>query len=50
MVIISKSILDRFGTTHPSAVGTLDEWFHTVKKADWRNLAEVKNTLTLLTT
>ncbi len=44
MVIISKTQLNQFGKTHAVAVDALNEWYGIVKKADWSNLAELKQT------
>lgn len=44
MVIISKTALNLFGGNHPDVVTALNDWYATVKKADWRNLADVKQT------
>ncbi len=44
MVVISKTILNHFGLSHSDATDALNEWYETVKVADWNNLAEMKQT------
>lgn len=44
MVVISKTILNHFGLSHSDAIDALNEWYETVKAADWNNLAEIKHT------
>ncbi len=44
MVIISKTILTRFGRHHPDAARALNEWYGKVKAANWSSFAEVKLT------
>jgi mRNA interferase HigB len=42
MVIIKKSVFNRFGEQHPDAIPALNEWYAKVKVANWRNHADVK--------
>ena len=44
MVIISKTALNLFGEQHPDVATALNDWYETVKNADWRNLADIKQT------
>lgn len=44
MVIISKTQLNEYGKAHADAADALDDWYKTVKQADWGNLAELKQT------
>lgn len=44
MVIISKTVLNRFSEDHPNATSALNDWYDIVKAADWRNLAAIKQT------
>jgi mRNA interferase HigB len=44
MIIVSKTILNRFGTNHASAAEALDQWYDIVRKADWATPADVKAT------
>ncbi len=44
MVVISKTVLNKFSEDHPNAVTALSDWYDTVKAADWRNLAGIKQT------
>ncbi|GAB4047193.1 type II toxin-antitoxin system HigB family toxin [Spirosoma litoris] len=44
MIIISKTALNQFGDKHPDAASALNDWYETVKGADWRNLADIKQT------
>ncbi|MDO8365203.1 MAG: type II toxin-antitoxin system HigB family toxin [Saprospiraceae bacterium] len=42
MVVISKSILRDFGTVHPQAIETLNDWYYLVKEADWSAPGDVR--------
>ncbi len=44
MVVISKTALNSSGKDHPGVVTALNDWYAIVKKADGRNLADVKQT------
>ena len=44
MVIISKTILNDFGTTHADAAEALDEWYKIVKNAHWNSFKDIKQT------
>jgi mRNA interferase HigB len=44
MVIISKTILADFGGEHADSVDALNKWYEICKKANWKNLAELKKT------
>lgn len=44
MVIISKSILQEFGLSNPDAIDALNKWYEESKKANWKNLVEIKKT------
>ena len=43
MVVISKSILNKFGEDHPESKEALLSWYNKVKNGDWRNYHELKN-------
>lgn len=44
MVVITKGILTRFGIEHPDVAAVLNNWYDIVCAADWRNLADVRQT------
>lgn len=44
MVVISKTQLSQFGQQHADVANSLDEWYKTVKQADWGNFAELRQT------
>lgn len=44
MVIISKSTILAFSRIHADARNPLDDWYETVKQAEWRNFNEMKTT------
>lgn len=44
MRIISRRSLREFWQAHPEAEASLSAWYLLVKKAAWKNLAEVKRT------
>lgn len=43
MVILSKTILARFGRRHPDASAALNAWYRKAKAADWSSFADVKD-------
>ncbi|HKC01283.1 MAG TPA: type II toxin-antitoxin system HigB family toxin [Terriglobales bacterium] len=44
MHVISRRKLQEAATRHGELEGPLDAWFRIAKKAQWRNLAEVRKT------
>ena len=44
MHVISRKKLKEAATRHSDLEGPLDAWFRIAKKAQWRNLAEVRKT------
>ena len=36
-------IIYKFARKHPRAIAPLNEWFIKAKKADWKNVSELKN-------
>lgn len=42
MVIISKSIINDFGSKHSIAAEPLNRWYFQTKLAEWKNLADIK--------
>ena len=44
MIIISKSILTRFGKKHADAVEPLNEWWRKTTEADWATLRDIRRT------
>ncbi len=44
MVIISRSILNKFGVEHPESKDSLLTWFNSTKNEDWSNYHELKST------
>ena len=44
MHVISKRKLDSFARQHADAAKALDSWFRVAAAAQWRNLAEVRQT------
>ena len=42
MVIVSKSILVVFGAKHSDSVEALNKWYAESKRANWRNLNDMK--------
>lgn len=44
MVIISKSILNKFGNDRPESKEAFFNWYQITKNADWNNYHELKNT------
>jgi mRNA interferase HigB len=44
MVVISKGVLNKYFYKNPWAAGCMLEWYDKVKKADWANFSELKQT------
>ena len=44
MIIISKTVLVDFGAEHADSVDALNKWYSTCRKANWKNLSELKKT------
>ena len=44
MVIISKTIVAEFGNKNADSVEALNKWYEVSKKAEWKNLSELKKT------
>lgn len=44
MVIISKAVLRVNSQRHPEVEDALIRWYEDTKKADWKNLADIKRT------
>lgn len=44
MVVISKTVLNHFGLLHSDVAEALNEWYETVKVANWSSFAEMKQT------
>jgi mRNA interferase HigB len=44
MRVISRPILRNFGKEHPETETALDGWYRVVKRAEWANFAEVRQT------
>lgn len=42
MVIVTKTKLNEFGKKHPTAVEPLNYWHDIVRKADWKNFADIQ--------
>lgn len=42
MVIISKTVLNEYGDEHSDITEALNKWYEESKKAEWKNLSEVK--------
>ena len=42
MVIISKTILNKFSAIYPNSIEAINKWYEVSKKADWNNLADIK--------
>jgi len=40
--VISRRALRDFGDLHPDAVPALDHWYRVTKKAQWTNLAQLR--------
>lgn len=45
MVIISKSILNKFSNDHPKSKDALLNWYQITKNANWCNYHELKSTI-----
>ncbi len=44
MVIISKTILVKFGIKHADSINALNDWYNKTKLANWNSLLDVKQT------
>lgn len=44
MVIISKTVLVKFGAKYSDSVEALNKWYDVSKQANWNNLGDVKKT------
>jgi len=44
MVVISKASLRDFSDLYPDSEIPLEKWYETVRKADWKNFNEMRNT------
>lgn len=44
MVIITKTILNEFGLQQTDSALALNDWYANVKAADWKSLADIKQT------
>lgn len=44
MVVITKTVLSNFASTHPNASGPLNNWYDTVRRCNWKNFSEIKET------
>ena len=44
MVIISKTIIQKFINTHPDVENALEKWYSDAKAATWKNFSELKQT------
>ncbi|MCQ2127828.1 MAG: type II toxin-antitoxin system HigB family toxin [Bacteroidaceae bacterium] len=42
-IIARKTIVDYY-TKHPKAKDALEEWFHKVQKAEWKNFSDMRKT------
>jgi mRNA interferase HigB len=42
--VISRKALREFALAHPDSEQALDTWFRIASKAEWKNLAEVRET------
>ncbi len=42
MVVISKTVLSKYADIHPDVGSALNDWYTLVKDADWKNLADIK--------
>lgn len=42
MHVISRKALREFALIHPDSEASLDAWFRMARRAQWRNLAEVR--------
>lgn len=45
MRIIARRSLLEFSTKHADAKGALNEWWHVVKRADWKSPQDIKNVM-----
>jgi mRNA interferase HigB len=44
MVIISKTIINTYASTHSIVSGPLNNWYAIAKKAEWGSFSDIKNT------
>ncbi len=44
MVVISKTVIREFGLKHADANDALNDWFDTVRAANWSNFGDMKQT------
>lgn len=44
MRIVAKKTLTQYAENHPQAAGGLDDWYEKTRKADWTNLADIRQT------
>lgn len=44
MVIIKKTTLSDYALKHPNLTEALINWYHIVKKQDWKNFSDIKKT------
>lgn len=42
MVIISKTVLNKYAEDHPDVSTALNDWYTIVKAADWKNFTDIK--------
>lgn len=42
MVVVTKTKLNEFGKKHSTAAEPLNYWYDIVRKADWKNFAEIQ--------
>lgn len=42
MKVIAKSTLVEYYTKHPSAQKPLEDWYETTKRAEWKNLNDIR--------
>lgn len=42
MRVIAKSTLVEYYTKHPSAQKPLEDWYETIKRAEWQNLNDIR--------
>ena len=42
MRVIAKSTLVEYYTKHPSAQKPLEDWYETTKRAEWKNLNDIR--------
>ena len=42
MHVIAKSTLVEYYTSHPQAKQPLEDWYETTRRAEWRNLTDIR--------